>query len=146
MEWNPEDTPETLREAYRAERDTMLGTRLHALWLLRTGRRMDEVASVVGIHYRTLQRWVSWYRRGGVQEVLSHRMKGLGQPRFLSPDQERELVEEVGSGRLRTGVPRQPFLPVVRHVRTGRPLQIAEPDDCSPTTPLDSNKLTASFR
>ena len=95
MDWNAEDTPETLREAYRAERDTMLRTRLHALWLLRTGRRMDEVASVVGIHYRTLQRWVSWYRKGGVQEVLSHRMKGLGQPRFLSPDQERELVEEV---------------------------------------------------
>ena len=103
VEWNPEDTSETLREAYRAERDTMLRTRLHALWLLRTGRRMDEVASVVGIHYRTLQRWVYWYRKGGVQEVLSHRMKGLGQPRFLSPDQERELVEEVGSGRFRTG-------------------------------------------
>ena len=30
-------------------------------------------------------------------------MKGLGQPRFLSPDQERELVEEVGSERFRTG-------------------------------------------
>ena len=64
MDWNAEDTPETLREAYRAERDTMLRTRLHALWLLHTGRRMDEVASVVGIHYRTLQRWVSWYRKG----------------------------------------------------------------------------------
>lgn len=103
VDWNPEDTPQALREAYRAERDTMLRTRLHALWLLRTSRRMDEVASVVGIHYRTLQRWVAWYRRGGLEEVLSHRMKGLGQPRFLSPDQESELVEEVASGRFRTG-------------------------------------------
>ena len=81
----------------------MLRTRLHALWLLRSGRRMREAASVVGIHYRTLQRWVSWYRTGGLEEVRSHRMKGLGQPRFLSEDQERELTEEVGSGRFRTG-------------------------------------------
>ena len=103
MDWDPEDTPEALRAAYRAQQDTMLRTRLHALWLLRSGRRMREVASVLGIHYRTLQKWVSWYRTGGVEEVLSHRMKGLGQLRFLSEEQERELTEEVGSGRFRTG-------------------------------------------
>ena len=103
VDWNPEDTPESLKAAYRAERDTMLRTRLHALWLLRSGRQMYEVASVVGIHYRTIQRWVSWYRKGGVEEVLSHKMKGLGQPRFLSEEQERELTEEVESGRFRTG-------------------------------------------
>ena len=103
VNWHPEDTPEALRAAYRAQQDTMLRTRLHALWLLRCGRRMDEVSSVVGIHYRTLQKWVSWYRKGGVEEVLSHMMKGLGQPRFLSEDQERELTEEVASGRFRTG-------------------------------------------
>ena len=101
VDWHPEDTPEALRAAYRAQQDTMLRTRLHALWLLRCGRRMDEVSSVVGIHYRTLQKWVSWYRKGGVEEVLSHMMKGLGQPRFLSEDQERELTEEVESGRFR---------------------------------------------
>ena len=78
VNWHPEDTPEALRAAYRAERDTMLRMRLHALWLLRPGRRMGEVASVVDVHYRTLQKWVSWYRMGGVEEVLSHRMKGPG--------------------------------------------------------------------
>ncbi len=103
VDWKPEDTPEALRAAYRTQQDPMLRTRLHALWLLRTGRRMGDVASVLGVHYRTLQKWVSWYRTGGVKEVLSHRMKGLGQPRFLSESQERELTEEVGSGRFRTG-------------------------------------------
>ena len=102
VNWHPEDTPEALRAAYIAQQDTMLRTRLHALWLLRSGRRMSEVSSVVGVHYRTLQKWVSWYRKGGVEEVLSQ-MKGLGQPRFLSEDQERELTEEVASGRFRTG-------------------------------------------
>ncbi len=103
VDWRPDDTPEALRAAYRAEQDIMLRTRLHALWLLRSGRRMGDVASVVDIHYRTLQRWVSWYRTRGVKEVLSHTNKGKGQPRFMSADQERELTEEVGSGRFRTG-------------------------------------------
>ena len=103
VDWDPEDTPEDLRAAYRAQQDTMLRTRLHTLWLLRSGRRMREVSTVLGVHYRTPQRWVSWYRAGGVEEVLSHRMKGLSQPRFLSEDQERELTEEVASGRFRTG-------------------------------------------
>ena len=47
---------------------------------------------MVGIHYRTWQRWVSWDSR-----------KGLKQPRFLSEEQGRELTEEVGSGRFKTG-------------------------------------------
>ena len=102
VNWRQEDTPEALKAAYRAERDTMLRTRLHGLWLLRCGRRLGEVASVVGIHYRMVQTWVSWYRKGGVEEVLSHRMKGKGQPGFLSEEQERELAEEVESGRFRT--------------------------------------------
>ena len=65
VNWHPEDTPEALRAAYRAQQDTMLRTRLHVLWLLRCGRLMGEVASVVGVHYRTLQKWVPWYRMGG---------------------------------------------------------------------------------
>ena len=100
VDWDPEDTTKALRTAHRAEGDTMLRTRLHALWLLRTGLRMREVASVVGIHYR---KGVSWYRAGGLEEVLSHRKKRLDQLRFLSQDQERELTEEVGGGRFRTG-------------------------------------------
>ena len=48
VDWDPEDTPEALRAAYRAQQDTMLRTRLHALWLLRSGRRMREVSTVLG--------------------------------------------------------------------------------------------------
>lgn len=102
VSWRPEDTPEALKAAYRAQQDTMLRTRLQGLWLLRSGRQLGEVSSVVGVHYRTVQKWVSWYRKGGVREVLSHRMRGKGQPRFLSEEQERELIGEVESGRFRT--------------------------------------------
>ena len=100
VNWNPEDTEEALKAAYRAEQDTVLRTRLHGLWLLRSGRQLGEVAAVVGV--RTVQTWASWYRKGGVEEVLSHSMKGKGQPGFLSEEQERELSEEVESGRFRT--------------------------------------------
>ena len=35
-------------------------------------------------------------------EVVAHKMGGRGQPRFLSVEQERELTEEVSTGRFRT--------------------------------------------
>ena len=50
-----------------------------------------------------VQEWVSWYREGGMGEVVAHKMGGRGQPRFLSAEQERELTEEVSTGRFRTG-------------------------------------------
>ena len=65
-------------------------------------RKLAEVASVVGVHYRTVQEWGGWYRQGGVEEVLSHKMGGSGTPRYLSAKQERELVQEVSTGRFRT--------------------------------------------
>jgi hypothetical protein len=35
--WQPEDTDEALKAAYRAEPDGQARTRLHGLWLLRAG-------------------------------------------------------------------------------------------------------------
>ena len=34
--------------------------------------------------------------------MLAHKMGGRGQPRYLSVEQERELTEQVSTGRLRT--------------------------------------------
>ena len=102
VEWRPEGTPEALKASYLAERDINLRTRLHGLWLLRSGRRLSAVASVLGVHYRTVQTWVGWYRDGGVEEVLSHKKGRRGTPRFLSTEEEQELAEEVSSGRFRT--------------------------------------------
>ena len=137
VNWRQEDTPEALKAAYRAERDTMLRTRLHGLWLLRCGRRLGEVASVVGIHYRTVQTWVSWYRKGGVEEVLSHRMKGKGQPGFLSGEQERELAEEVESGRFRTAGEIREWIESEYGVsyRSGSVYSLLERLGCSPRVP-----------
>ncbi len=60
------------------------------------------MAAAVGVHYRTVQTWVGWYREGGVPEVVSHRMGGKGQEPFLTDQAQEQVAEEVGTGRFRT--------------------------------------------
>ena len=102
IDWHADDTPAALKEAYLAEEVVSVRTRLHALWLIRSGWQIKAAAAAVGVAYRSAQRWVGWYRDGGLAEVVSRRMGGVGQPRFLSEAQEGLLVEAVGSGRFRT--------------------------------------------
>lgn len=100
--WRDEDDAAALRAAYRAEQDAEVKPRLHALWLVRAGRRLGEAAEVVGVDYRTVQRWVAWYRQGGRAEVQRHHMGGVGQPPRLTPEQQEQVAQEVASGRFRT--------------------------------------------
>ena len=102
IDWHENDTPEALKQAYQSQTDVSIRTRLHLLWLIRGGWQITTAAEAVGVHYRSAQRWVEWYRDGGLDEVLSRRLGGLGQPRFLSEEQERRLVDEIRSGRFRT--------------------------------------------
>ena len=82
--WREPDTPEALKEAYQRERDSEVRTRLHSLWLLRCGWRLGMLAEVRGAHYRSVQRWVGWYRKGGLPEVRRHKMGGRGPQPWLS--------------------------------------------------------------
>lgn len=99
--WRDGDDEAALRAAYRAEQDAELRPRLHALWLLRGGRRLGEVADVLGVDYRSVQRWVAWYRDGGLGAVRAHHMGGVGQPSRLTPEQQEQVAREVASGRFR---------------------------------------------
>jgi transposase len=96
--WEAEDTPEGLREQYRRQGRGEVRTRLHALWLLRSGWGMEQVAGVVGVHYPTVQRWVGWYRQGGIAEVRARHGGGHGQPAWLTPEQETAVAEEAAKG------------------------------------------------
>jgi transposase len=101
IDWQEDE--QTLYELYRQEKDHQDRTRLQALWLLRSGRSMKEVAGLVGVHYRTVQEWVAWYRKGGVDEVLRHRHGGHGgQERWLNEEQEAELKAKAEAGEIRT--------------------------------------------
>jgi transposase len=100
--WEEADSPESLRERYRRQGEGEVRSRLQALWLLRTGWSMGQVAEVVGVHYRTVQRWVGWYRKGGVAEVCARHGGGQGQPSWLTPEQEMAVAQEAAQGSFTT--------------------------------------------
>jgi transposase len=102
IEW--QESAEELFEAYRREGNVHRRTRLQALWQLKQRKSLGEVSGIVGVSYRTLQRWVEWYRRGGLAEVLA-RTPGHGArggPSYLTPEQERQVKAEADSGAFRT--------------------------------------------
>ena len=88
---------------YRRERDRHYRTQLQALMLLRQGTGLSEVAAMVGVSCRTLQRWVVWYRQGGLAEVRQHWIGSHGSsPRRLSPTQEAMLKAKAAAGEIRS--------------------------------------------
>jgi transposase len=93
----------TLRHLYHRERDAAIRPRLHALWLLRDGQRLRQVAALLDVHYVTVQDWVAWYRRGGLAEVRRHKVGGRkGRASFLEAGQVQQLQQQAQTGRLRT--------------------------------------------
>jgi len=102
VEWR--ETTEGLRELYAAERDVERRKRLQVLWRIREGDALAEAGRAAGVGTRTVERWLGWYRRGGLDEVL-RRVPGhgtVGPARRLSGEQERALVSACAEGRFRT--------------------------------------------
>jgi transposase len=102
MAWAAEDDAASLYARYRRERRADVRPRLHALWLVRTGRTTREVAEVLGVDERSVQRWLAWYRAGGRAPLEKRHAGSQGAPSFLTPEQKTELAEEVATGRFRT--------------------------------------------
>lgn len=102
VDWN--ESVDELYERYRAERDVEARKRLGALWLVRRGESVTGAAQATGVSRRTLTRWLGWYRRGGLEEVLS-RVPGhgaVGSECRLSERQQELLVERASLGEFRT--------------------------------------------
>ena len=96
------DEAAALYARYRKETKPDLRPRWHALWLLRTGATAREAARVLGVHERSVQQWIAWYRAGGVAEVAAHRKAGKGSRARLTIVQQDTLVAEAATGRFRT--------------------------------------------
>lgn len=98
------ETAEELDERFQRERNGHRRARLQALLLLRRGHQLGEVGQAVGVDYRTVQRWVSWYRKGGLDSVLQ-RTPGYAAPgrtSRLSEAQIAELLSHANTGEFRT--------------------------------------------
>jgi transposase len=99
IDW--QDDAETLNTAYRTAKDKQDRQRLHALWLIRQGKSMAETAELLDVHYRTIQKWISWYRQGGTEAILAHRHGGSRHyQRRLSAEQEAELKAKADAGEI----------------------------------------------
>ena len=71
----------------------MSDTRLHGLWLIRSGWHDQGGGSIArqGVHYWSAQRWVEWYRSEAVwTRWYPAGLGGVGQPRYLNSDQYLE--------------------------------------------------------
>jgi transposase len=102
MEWAAADDAAGLYARYRREQRADVRPRLHALWLVRTGHTTREVAEVLGVDERTVQRWLAWYRAGGLAPLEGRHAGSQGAPSFLTVEQRAELADEVATGRFRT--------------------------------------------
>lgn len=100
--WQDEDDAGSVKAAYQAEGRRDVRVRLHALWRLREGDPIRDVARLVGVHERSVQHWVAWYRVGGLAEVTAHRRQGKGTAPFLAPDQQAQLRAHTATGAIRT--------------------------------------------
>src|SRR5436190_20584096 len=100
--WAVEDDAAGLYERYRRERRADVRPRLHGLWLVRLGHTTREVAEVLGVDERTVQRWLAWYRAGGLAPLEGRHGGSRGAASFLTIEQRAELADEVATGRCRT--------------------------------------------
>lgn len=99
------ESADELEARYKVEKQVERRTRLLALWHLRQGKRIEEVAQLLSVSYRTVQNWLSWYRQGGLVEVLQ-RVRGHGSSgahsAYLTPLQQRAVFAKVELGEFRT--------------------------------------------
>jgi transposase len=102
VEW--QETAEELEQHYRGEKHYQRRERLLTFWHLRRGKQIKEVAEMTGRDERRIREWVSWYRCGGLAEVLG-RVTGhgtVGVTAHLSPLQQKALVARLALGDFRT--------------------------------------------
>jgi transposase len=95
------------------------------------------VAAALGVHYRTVQRWVDWYRAGGLAAVRAHRMGGHGQPALLSAEAQVAVADAVATGRFRTAAEVGDWIAETYGVRyrPGGLASLLQRLDCAPKVP-----------
>ena len=71
------ESAEELERRLLTEKRPRLSERLKALWMLKSGQfdTREAVADALGVHRHTITRWLTKYRRGGLDELLTIRTR-----------------------------------------------------------------------
>lgn len=102
VQW--QESAEDLYARYTTETDVGSRQRLLALWLVRRGEKVQTAAETAGVGTRTVERWLGWYRQGGLEQVRE-RVLGHASPGaecLLSAEQLEELMVRSQRGEYRT--------------------------------------------
>jgi putative transposase len=90
------ETAAELKTLLSREKDAMRHEKLLLLYWLKT-KTVDSVLSAavrLGKHRTTIQRWLSSYRTGGIEELLCQKPRA-GRPRIMTPEIVEKLSEEL---------------------------------------------------
>lgn len=101
VEW--QETAEKLYQMYQIETGLKKRQRLQFLWLVRKGSSVQESAQIAGVSQRSGQRYLNWYRQGGLTEVLERYHGGHApRPSYLTEVQKETLSEHSKKGQVKT--------------------------------------------
>ena len=89
---------EELRSLARSDADPKMVIRLHAIALAQSGRTAPQVAEEVGYSRRGVQFWVSWYNRGGIDQLRNE--GGQGRKPTLDEYERQKLRDRLDAGPL----------------------------------------------
>jgi putative transposase len=90
------ETEEELKLFLRREKDAHRHEKLQVLYWLKS-QTVDSVLSAavrLGKHRTTIQRWLSSYRSGGIEELLLQKPRS-GRPRIMNPETVERLSKEL---------------------------------------------------
>ena len=82
-----------LEATYRREPPGKSRDRLQAVMLGRRGEAVEHIADMVGRHFSTVHRWLYRMDHDGLE--CRHDRKSPGRPRFLTPEQEGAVEEDL---------------------------------------------------
>ncbi|MEG4352565.1 helix-turn-helix domain-containing protein [Microcoleus sp. LAD1_D3] len=90
------ETEEELKALLRREKNAHRHEKLQVLYGLKT-QTVETVLSAavrLGKHRTTVQRWLSSYREGGIEELLLQKPRS-GRPRIMNPETVERLSKEL---------------------------------------------------
>ncbi|MCY9512849.1 helix-turn-helix domain-containing protein [Paenibacillus apiarius] len=76
--------------------DVQLANRVRAIRLIMSGAFAKEAAAQLGIHRQSVSGYVKEFNEGGMEQLIARRL-APGKARYLSPEQERELIRRIVS-------------------------------------------------